>query len=137
MKVSKGQSQPEIVAAAFLILYMVLGSPSLYQVLIETQVGMLLDTSFVPDILANLVHHRGTSIGPLEPRGGPASFPADERSAAPHGELGGPGGLQNPKAQIQSAKFGQTKRCRVRACGSGFARKYQPLSSGWVALVER
>ena len=27
MKVSKGQSQPEIVAAAFLILYMVLGRP--------------------------------------------------------------------------------------------------------------
>ena len=27
MKVSKWQSQPEIVAAAFLILYMVLGSP--------------------------------------------------------------------------------------------------------------
>ena len=38
MKVSKGgkgQSQPEIVAAAFLILYMVLGSPFLYQVLIR------------------------------------------------------------------------------------------------------
>ena len=32
MKVSKGQSRPEIVAAAFLILYMVLGSPFLYQV---------------------------------------------------------------------------------------------------------
>ena len=30
MKVSKGQSQPEIVAAAFLLLYMVPGSPCLY-----------------------------------------------------------------------------------------------------------
>ena len=38
MKVSKGQSRPEIVAAAFLILYMVLGSPFLYQVLIVTPV---------------------------------------------------------------------------------------------------
>ena len=37
MKVSKGQSQPEIVAAAFLILYMVLGSPFVYQVFIVTQ----------------------------------------------------------------------------------------------------
>ena len=37
MQVSKGQSQPEIVAAASLILYMVLGSPFLYQVLIVTQ----------------------------------------------------------------------------------------------------
>ena len=37
MKVSKGQSQPEIVAAAFIILYMVLGSPFL-QVLIETHI---------------------------------------------------------------------------------------------------
>ena len=36
MKVSKGQSQPKIAAAAFLILYMVLGSPFLYQVLIAT-----------------------------------------------------------------------------------------------------
>ena len=33
-----GQYQPEIVAAAFLLLYMVLGSPFLYQVLIVTQV---------------------------------------------------------------------------------------------------
>ena len=44
MKVSKGQSQPEMVAAAFLILYMVLGSPFLYQVLIVTHsvfVGLL------------------------------------------------------------------------------------------------
>ena len=38
MKVSKGQSQPEIVAAAFLILYMVLGGPFQYRVLIVTQV---------------------------------------------------------------------------------------------------
>ena len=37
MNVSKGQSQPEIVAAAFLFLYMVLGSPFLCQVLIVTQ----------------------------------------------------------------------------------------------------
>ena len=38
MKVSKGQSQPEIVAA-FLIVYMLLGSPFLHRsVLIETQV---------------------------------------------------------------------------------------------------
>ena len=37
MKVSKGQSQPELVAAAFLILYLVLGSPFVYQVLIVTQ----------------------------------------------------------------------------------------------------
>ena len=36
MKVSKGQSQPEIVAAAFEILYMVLGSPFFNQVLIVT-----------------------------------------------------------------------------------------------------
>ena len=41
MKVSEGQSQPEIVAAAFLILYMALGSPFLYQVLIVTH--LLLD----------------------------------------------------------------------------------------------
>ena len=39
MRVSKGQSQPEIAAAAFLILYMVLGSPFVYQVLIVTQVS--------------------------------------------------------------------------------------------------
>ena len=39
MKVSKGQSQPEIVAAAFPILYMVLCSPFLYQVLIVTHFG--------------------------------------------------------------------------------------------------
>ena len=38
MKVSKGQSQPKIAAAAFLILYMVLDSPFLHQVLIVTQV---------------------------------------------------------------------------------------------------
>ena len=42
MKVSKGQSQPEIVAAAFLILYMVLGSPFLYQVLTVTQLMLFL-----------------------------------------------------------------------------------------------
>ena len=36
----KGRSQPEIVAAAFLLLYMVLGSPFLYQVLIVTQVAL-------------------------------------------------------------------------------------------------
>ena len=36
MKVSKGQSQPETIAAAFLILYMVLGRPFYYQVLIMT-----------------------------------------------------------------------------------------------------
>ena len=39
MKVSKGRSQPEIGAAAFLILYMVLGLPFLYQVLIVTPVA--------------------------------------------------------------------------------------------------
>ena len=39
MKVSKGQSEPEIVAAAFSIPYMVLGSSFLYQVLIVTQVS--------------------------------------------------------------------------------------------------
>ena len=39
MKVSKGQSQPEVVAAAILILYMVLGSPFLYQVLIVTHMS--------------------------------------------------------------------------------------------------
>ena len=38
MKVSKGQSQPEIAAAAFLILYMVLGRPFEYRVLIVTQI---------------------------------------------------------------------------------------------------
>ena len=48
MKVSKGQSQPEIVAAAFLILYMVLGSPFLYRsVLIVTRLGAT-GTSFPP-----------------------------------------------------------------------------------------
>ena len=36
MKVSKGQSQPEIVTAAFLVLYMVLGRPFQYRVLIVT-----------------------------------------------------------------------------------------------------
>ena len=36
MKVSKGQSQPEIVAAVFLIMYMVLGRPFQYRVLIVT-----------------------------------------------------------------------------------------------------
>ena len=41
MKVRKGQSQPEIVAAAFLVLYMVLGSPFVYQVLIVTQVSFV------------------------------------------------------------------------------------------------
>ena len=39
MKVSKGRSQPEMVAAGFLILYIVLGRLFLYQVLITTQVG--------------------------------------------------------------------------------------------------
>ena len=39
MKVSKGQSQPEIVVAAFFVLYMVLGRPFYYQVLIMTQVN--------------------------------------------------------------------------------------------------
>ena len=37
MKVGKGQSQPEIVAAAFLNLY-ILGSPFLYHLLIVTHV---------------------------------------------------------------------------------------------------
>ena len=37
MKVGKGQSQPEIVAAAFRILYLVRGSPFLHHVLIVTQ----------------------------------------------------------------------------------------------------
>ena len=37
MKVSNGHSQPEKVAAASLILYMVLGRPFLYRVLIVTQ----------------------------------------------------------------------------------------------------
>ena len=41
MKVSKGQSQPEIVAAAFLILYMVLGQPFLCQALILTHLPFL------------------------------------------------------------------------------------------------
>ena len=43
MQVSKVQCQPEIVAAAFLILYMVLGSPFLYQVLNVTHVVLVLD----------------------------------------------------------------------------------------------
>ena len=34
---SKGQSQREVVVAAFLILYVVVGSPFLHQVLIVTQ----------------------------------------------------------------------------------------------------
>ena len=38
MKVSKGQPLPEIVAAGFLLLCMVLGSAFVYQVLIVTQV---------------------------------------------------------------------------------------------------
>ena len=46
MKVSQGKTQPEIVAAAFLILYMVLGSPFLYQVLIVTHMGPSHSTSF-------------------------------------------------------------------------------------------
>ena len=37
MKVRKEQSQPEIVAAAFLIPYMVLGRPFYYRVLIVTR----------------------------------------------------------------------------------------------------
>ena len=37
MKFSKGRSQPQIAAAAFLVLYMVLGGPCLYRVLIVTQ----------------------------------------------------------------------------------------------------
>ena len=41
MKVSKGQSQPEIVAAAFLLLYMVLGIDHLYQVLMVTHLGII------------------------------------------------------------------------------------------------
>ena len=48
MKVSTGQSQPEIVAAASLILYMVLGSPFLYQVLTHfAATGFCPDTSGV------------------------------------------------------------------------------------------
>ena len=39
MKVSTGQSQPEIVAAAFLILRMVLGRPFSYRALIVTNHG--------------------------------------------------------------------------------------------------
>ena len=39
MKASKGHSQPEMVAAAFPILYMVRGSPFLYQVLIVTHLA--------------------------------------------------------------------------------------------------
>ena len=46
MKVSKGKTQPEIVAAAFLLLYMVLGSPFLYQVLIVTHVLPARGTQF-------------------------------------------------------------------------------------------
>ena len=42
MKVSKGKTHPEIVAAAFPIVYVVLGSPFLYQVLIVTQVTVRL-----------------------------------------------------------------------------------------------
>ena len=40
MKVSKGQSQPYIVAAALVFPYMVLGQPFEYRVLIVTQVGV-------------------------------------------------------------------------------------------------
>ena len=47
MKVSKGQSQPEIVAAAFSISYMVLGSSFVYQVLIMTQMGTCFGDGFV------------------------------------------------------------------------------------------
>ena len=47
MKVSKGQSQPEIVAAAFLFLYMVLGSPFLYRVLIATHMYWFLSVCFL------------------------------------------------------------------------------------------
>ena len=43
MKISKGQSQPEIVAAAFLILYMVLGRPWKY-VSIVTRLFLLVPT---------------------------------------------------------------------------------------------
>ena len=41
MKVSKGQSQPEIAAAAFLVLFMVLGRPFKYRVLILTHVSFV------------------------------------------------------------------------------------------------
>ena len=57
MKVSKGQSQPERVAAAFPafpILYLVLGSPCLYQVLIVTPVCFACDSCL----------NRGGSIDP-------------------------------------------------------------------------
>ena len=40
MTVSKGQSQPQIAAAAFFILYLVLGRPFLYQVLIMTHLRL-------------------------------------------------------------------------------------------------
>ena len=42
MKARKGRSQPEIAAAAFLILYIFLGSPFLCRVLIATQMTFLL-----------------------------------------------------------------------------------------------
>ena len=44
MKVSKGQSQPEIVAAAILILYTVLASPFFYRGLIVTQMRLGLES---------------------------------------------------------------------------------------------
>ena len=46
MKVSKGQSQPQIVAAAFLVLHMVLGRPFFYRVLIVTQMAFNVVTWF-------------------------------------------------------------------------------------------
>ena len=42
IKVSKGQSQPQIAAAAFLTPYMVLGRPFQYQVLMVTHMLFLL-----------------------------------------------------------------------------------------------
>ena len=78
MKDSKGQSQPEIAAAAFLFLYMVLGRPFQHRVLIVTHVGL------------KGIQRKPTGPFPLSPRGTP---PPAERFFG--GELrGGPKGQQ-------------------------------------------
>ena len=58
MKVSKGQSQPKIVAATFFVLYMVLRSPFLCHVLIVTHMVLFVCPQF-------LVRNHGR-IGPWE-----------------------------------------------------------------------
>ena len=59
----KGKTQPEIVSAAFLILYMVLGSPFLYQVLIVTHL-------FTPPLVPLKGKRKGGGLHDLFARNG-------------------------------------------------------------------